>query len=106
MDGMEGGKHNSDDSEAPSKPIIKDKVNRSNIGEHLIKYQLAMVGKTMEEALLDDMWFFNWKITHEKYVEFKRYAILLIKKVFKCNKSRAESTFQWFDLQFGLRIKD
>ena len=105
MDGMEGGKHNSDDCEAPSKPIIKDKVNRSNIAEHLIKYQLAMVGKTMEEALLDDMWFFNWKIT-EKYDEFKRYAILLIKKVFKCNKQRAEKTFEWFDLEFGLSVLD
>lgn len=106
IDGMEGGKHNSDDCEAPSKPIIKDKINRSNIAEHLIKYQLAMVGKTMEEALLDDMWFFNWKITQEKYDEFKRYAILLIKKVFKCNKQRAEKTFEWFDLEFGLSVLD
>lgn len=106
MDGMEGGKHNSDDSEAPSKPIIKDKVNRSNIGEHLIKYQFTLVGKTMEEALLDDMWFFNWKITQEKYDELKRYAILLIKKVFKCNRQKAEKTFEWFDKRFLLSVLD
>jgi len=106
IDGMEGGKHNSDDCEVSHTPIIKDKVNRSNIAEHLIKYQLAMVGKTMEEALLDDMWFFNWKITQEKYDKFKRYAILLIKKVFKCNRQRAEMTFEWFDLEFGLSVLD
>ena len=29
-----------------------------------------------------------------------------MKKVFKINKGRAEANFQWFDLQFGLRIKD
>ena len=52
------------------------------------------------------MWFFNWKITQEKYDEFKRYAILLIKKVFKCNKQRAEKTFEWFDLEFGLSVLD
>jgi hypothetical protein len=45
-------------------------------------------------------------MTQEQHDEFKAYAIPLLKKVFKCNKSRAESTFDWFDLEFGLRIKN
>jgi hypothetical protein len=44
-------------------------------------------------------------MTPEQHQEFKRYAIPLLKKIFKFNKARAEDTFGWFDLQFGLRIK-
>jgi beta-xylosidase len=82
------------------------KINRLNIAEHLIEYQLNIVGKTIEDAKKDDMWFFNWTMTQEQADEFKAYAIPLIKKVFKCNKSRAENTFSWFSLEFGLRVKD
>ncbi len=81
------------------------KINRSNIATHLIEYQLAMVGKTMADALKDDMWFFNWTMTEEQHLKFKGYAIPLIKKVFKCNKKKAEETFSWFNLEFGLRIQ-
>lgn len=81
-------------------------INRTNIADHLIRYQLEMVGKTFEEAQEDDMWFFNWTMTSQQQEEFKRYAIPLIKKVFRCNKSKAEATFGWFLLEFGLRIKD
>jgi hypothetical protein len=83
-----------------------NKINRTNISDHLIRYQLEMVGKTYEEAQKDDMWFFNWTLTQEQADQFKAYAVPLIKKVFKCNRSRAESTFAWFFLEFGLRIKD
>ncbi len=81
-------------------------INRYNIADHLVEYQLNMVGKTIEEAKKDDMWFFNWTMTQEQADELKAYAIPLIKKVFKCNKSRAEGIFSWFSLEFGLRVKD
>ena len=84
---------------------MKAKINRSNITRHLIEYQLDMVGKRLVDTLDDDMWYFNWTMTQEQHEEFKRYAISLLKKIFKFNKGKAESTFQWFDLQFGLRIK-
>jgi hypothetical protein len=51
------------------------------------------------------MWYFNNTMTQKQHEEFKRYAIPLLKKIFKFNKGKAESTFGWFDLQFGLRIK-
>lgn len=81
-------------------------VNRTNIAEHLIRYQLEMIGKTWEEAQTDDMWFFNWTMTQQQLDQFRAYAIPLIKKVFKCNKRRAEATFSWFLLEFGLRLKN
>ena len=84
---------------------MKAKVNRENIARHLVEYQLAMVGKTIEDTLSDDKWYFNWTMTPEQHEEFKHYAIPLLKKIFKFNKSRAEQTFQWFDLGYGLRIK-
>jgi hypothetical protein len=85
---------------------MKAKVNRENISKHLIEYQLAMVGKSMMDTLDDDKWYFNITMTQEQHEEFKRYAIPLLKKIFKFNKAKAEQTFDWFDLQFGLRIKN
>lgn len=85
---------------------MKDKVNRANITRHLIEYQLDMVDKRLVDTLDDDMWYFNWTMTQEQHEEFKRYAIPLLKKIFKFNKKRAEQTFDWFNLQFGLRIKN
>jgi hypothetical protein len=82
------------------------KINRLNIGEHLLEYQLNMIGKTMYDARKNDIWFIEWTMTDEQHDAFKAYAIPLMKKVFKINKTRAEANFQWFDLQFGLRVKD
>ena len=83
---------------------MKAKVNRTNITDHLIEYQLKMVGKTIDEIKEDELWYINNTMTEEQHEEFKRYAIPLLKKIFKFNKSKAESTFGWFDLQFGLKI--
>ena len=85
---------------------MKAKVNRANITRHLIEYQLDMVGKRLVDTLDDDLWYFNWTMTQQQHEEFKRYAIPLLKKIFKFNKGRAEQTFDWFNLQFGLRIKN
>jgi len=84
---------------------MKATINRTNITDHLIEYQLKMVGKTIDEIKDDEKWYFNNTMTEEQYEEFKRYAMPLLKKIFKFNKSRAEQTFGWFILQFGLRIK-
>jgi hypothetical protein len=81
-------------------------INRTNITEHLLEYQLNMVGKTIEEAKKFDDWYTRWTMTSKQHELFKAYAIPLLKKIFKFNKTKAETTFAWFDLQFGLRIKD
>ena len=85
---------------------MKAKVNRTNITDHLIEYQLKMIGKTMEDIKSDEKWYYNNTFTQEQHDQFKAYAIPLLKKIFKFNKSKAESTFIWFDLQFGLKINN
>jgi hypothetical protein len=85
---------------------METKINRENITRHLIEYQLEMVGKSMMDTLDDDKWYFNITMTTVQHEEFKKYSIKLIKKIFKCNTSRATSTFDWFNLAFGLRIKN
>jgi len=82
------------------------KINRTNITEHLIEYQLKMVGKTILETFDDDKWFFNWTMTQAQHEEFKAYAIPLLQKIFKFRKSKAIQTFNWFNLGYGLRIKN
>ena len=82
------------------------RINRESIADHLIDYQLGMIDKSTQEAHMTKEWYNKWTMTQEQHDQFKAYALPLIKKVFKCNKSRAESTFNWFDLQFGLRIKN
>lgn len=82
------------------------KINRETIADHLLDYQLGMIDKSTQEAHMTKEWYNKWTMTQEQHDEFKAYAIPLLKKVFKCNKSRAESTFDFFDLQFGLRIKN
>ena len=82
------------------------KINRLNIQEHLVNVQLKMVNKTMFEAMQNPDWFHEWTFTTAQYEEFRAYAIPLLKKIFKCNTNRAKATFDWFNLQYGLRIKD
>jgi len=82
------------------------KITRINISKHLVEYELALVGKTLLDTLDDDKWYFNNTLTTAQQAEFKKYSLNLIKKVFKCNKAKAESAFSWFDATFGLRTKD
>ena len=85
---------------------MKAIINRTNITTHLVEYQLKMVGKTISEVESDEFWYSNNTLTPEEHEQFKAYAIPLLKKVFKFNKKKAENTFSWFDMQFGLRIND
>jgi hypothetical protein len=87
-------------------PQPKTTINRTNIQDHLIEYQLNMVGKTIDDAKKDEMWYHNITMTSKQQEVFKSYAIPLLRKVFKFNKQKAENTFSWFNLQYGLRIKD
>jgi len=80
-------------------------VNRGNIMRHLIEYQLDMVGKRLADTLDDDEWY-NWTMTSEQRKEFNIYAIRTMKKVFKFNTNKARTCLEWFNNQFGLRVKD
>lgn len=80
------------------------KPNRENIAMHLVEYQMHMIGKTYEDAESTPQWFREYTMTQEQFLEFKKYAVALLKKVYKCNKKIAESNFDWWNLNWGLRI--
>lgn len=84
----------------------KVKITRDNIFRHLVEYELAMVGKTMMDTLDDDKWYFNITMTREQHMQFKAYAVALIRKTFKCNKNNGETRFNVFNEALGLRIKN
>lgn len=82
------------------------KITRMNIGDHLFNHQLSIVGKTMADVIDDDKWWTHWTLTTDEYHGFKKYAIKLIEKTFKCRKKKAIDIFLWFYTTFGLRIQN
>jgi len=82
----------------------QNKINRNNITNHLIEYQLKIIGKTIKDVRNDEYWYVNNTMTQEQHDSFKKYAIPLLQKIFKFNKTKAIQTFGWFDLTYGLRI--
>ncbi len=83
-----------------------EKINRLNIGDHLFEKQCSFLGKTVDEISKEPFWKTKYFLTKEQYEEFKKYSILLIKKILHCNKSKAEYTFNYFYAEFGIRIKE
>ena len=61
------------------------KINRENIADHLVDYQLGMIDKSMQEAHMTKEWYDKWTMTQEQHDQFKAYALPRIKKVFKCD---------------------
>ncbi len=82
----------------------KYKPNRFTMTQHLIEYMIGLAGYKMVDTLSNDKWHSEWKLTSEQYQEFVKYSIPLIKKVFRCNRKKAQTTFDWFYGVFGLKI--
>jgi spore coat protein CotF len=81
------------------------KPRRATMIQHLLEYQIALIGKTMVDTYNDDKWYSKWTITAEQKRQFRSYSIKIIKKVFRCNSKRADETFEWFYSVFGLKIR-
>ena len=79
----------------------KETINRTNIIDHLIKKELEISGIQyfLNSACCSIV---NVKLN----VQFKKYCIPLLKKIFKFRRERAEYTFEFFYLNWGLRIKN
>lgn len=86
-------------------PQPKPKIKRENIQTHLIEYQLNMIGKTILDVKEDEEWYYNNTFNQQQYELFRAYAVPLIKKTFRCNTKKAEQTFDWFNLNYGLRLQ-
>lgn len=79
-------------------------INRSNIYPHLVEKMFNIKKKTTQDAILDKKWK-EWSISEQEFLDFKKYAVQLIKKVFKCSSRNAQNTFTWFWLSHGLIVK-
>ncbi len=81
------------------------RVTRENLAEHLIIYQLSLIGRTMKDASKDREWSFKWTIPEAKYKEYKKYAIATICKVLHCTPRKARGIFGALYFCFGLNIE-
>lgn len=80
------------------------KITRDNILDHLKQTQFAIIGKNIQEILLIEDWRKELYMSHEQFVRFEKYAIPLLKKTFKYNRKKAQSTFDHFRLYYGLKV--
>jgi hypothetical protein len=83
------------------KPPEKEKL----INE-MINKELSFVGKTIDDVKNDPDWFTNNTMNDNQYQEWKNYCINIMRKQFKMTKKRAEAEFAWFDLSYGLKVKN
>jgi len=81
------------------------KITRATIGEHLFDRELKIIGKTRIDVIDDDKWFYNFTMKRDEYSNFRDYSIKLMMKTFRCNKNKASETFNWYWLQFGVKLK-
>ena len=79
---------------------------REEINRKLVTMQMEMIGLTYQDAM-DTLEFWRvYTLTTEQTEAWRKLAIPLIKKTFKCNKRRAEMTLGMFELNLGLRVED
>jgi hypothetical protein len=79
---------------------------REEINRKLVSMQMEMIGKTYQDAMDTPEFWRVYTLTTEQTEAWRKLAIPLIKKTFKCNKARAEMTLGMFELNLGLRIQD
>ena len=76
---------------------------REEINRKLVSMQMEMIGKTYQDAMDTPEFWRVYTLTTEQTEIWRKAALPLIKKTFKCNKTRALSTMGWFELNLGLR---
>jgi hypothetical protein len=81
------------------------KTNRTNVAQHLLEYQLNIIGKTTVDTKKNENWFKEWAISEEEHALLKQYSLKTLKKVFKFNNTKAIETFNWWYSHFGLKLK-
>lgn len=79
------------------------KPKRDNLEEYLMEQQLGMIGLTFD-ALGPESSIKEFKILKDDFEIFKKQSIKIIKKVLKCNRSKAERAFMMFYSVFGFTI--
>jgi hypothetical protein len=76
---------------------------REEINRKLVSMQMEMIGLTYDDAVNTPEFWRVYTLTTAQTLEWRKLALPLIKKTFKCNKRRAELTMGMFELNLGLR---
>jgi len=87
-------------------PLYLTKITRQNIGFHFFDFLLVLIEKTRVDVIDEEDWRKHWSISRKNYDILRDHCIKEAKKTFKCNRTKAESIFEWFYKEFGLRIKN
>ncbi len=76
---------------------------REEINRKLVSMQMEIIGLTYEDAVNTPEFWRIYTLTTEQTIAWRKDALKLIQKTFKCNKRRAEMTMGMFELNLGLR---
>lgn len=79
---------------------------REEINRKLVSMQMELIGLSYEDAMNTPEFWRVYTLTTEQAEAWRKDALKLIQKTFKCNKKRAEMTLGMFELNLGLRIHD
>ena len=79
---------------------------REEINRKLVSMQMEMIGLTYQDAMNTPEFWRVYTLTTAQTIAWRKDAMKLIQKTFKCNKRRAEMTLGMFELNLGLRIHD
>jgi hypothetical protein len=79
---------------------------REEINRKLVSMQMELIGLSYEDAMNTPEFWRVYTLTTEQVEAWRKDALKLIQKTFKCNKSRAEMTLGMFEFNLGLRIHD
>lgn len=93
------------------------KITKKNITNYLIDLQLKIAGYQITYDEIEEQnevkqhlnpnwrWFDDYTITFEQQNQWYKEANPVIRKLFHCNKTRAEKMLQWLNLDCGLTLK-
>lgn len=76
---------------------------REEVNRKLVSMQMEMIGKTYQDAMDTPEFWRIYSLTTAQTLEWRKVALPLIKKTFKCNRHRAELVMGMFELNLGLR---
>lgn len=76
---------------------------REEINRKLVSMQMELIGLTYEDAVNTPEFWRIYSLTTEQTVAWRKDALKLIQKTFKCNRRKAELTMAMFELNLGLR---
>jgi hypothetical protein len=76
---------------------------REEINRKLVSMQMELIGLTYEDAVNTPEFWRVYTLTTAQTIAWRKDALKLIQKTFKCNRRKAELIMGMFELNLGLR---